>query len=285
MGAVLHRRLGELVADLHVRDGEIRDRVPDGVHQARVTSRRLRSALTTFRPVLVREVTDPISGDLRWMSLGLGDARDAEVVQSRLHRLIPEEARPQELEEVIRRTDEVVEEISREAQVKVDDTLSTYRYHALLASLDRLVAEPPWAKAASQPAEKVLERRLHKEQRRLDRRVRLAREVHDQPAAYDHAMHDVRKSAKRLRYAYEVAEPVLEVPEHRAAAREVTRLLGERQDTVLTRHLLPRIEAAAAAAAEDTEAYRRLHAHEEQRAARLADDALHLLRVELSIVS
>jgi len=285
MGAVLHRRLGELVADLRVRDYEIRDRVPDGVHQARVTSRRLRSALATFRPVLVREVTEPIRTDLRWMSLGLGDARDAEVVHERLHRLIHEHADAQQVEGALRRTDEVVEEVARQAQLKVDEIVETTRYHALLASLDRLVAEPPWAKDASRPAEKVLARRLRKEQGRLDARVQHAREVRHQPADYDHAMHDVRKAAKRMRYAYEVAEPVLGHPARRTAARELTKVLGERQDTVLTRNLLPRIGAAVEAAGDATDVFRRLGALEEQRADELADQALRLLRVRLSTAS
>jgi len=283
MGAVLQRRLGELVADLRVRDRETRDRVPDGLHQARVTCRRLRSALATFRPVLVREVTEPIRGDLRWLALGLGDARDAEVVHARLSRLTREEVPPADTVDVLRRIDGALESVGRAGLEKADAALATERYLALQADLDRLVADPPWAAAASRPAEQELPRRLGREQQRLDRRAARAREVRDHPAAYDDAVHEVRKAAKRLRYAWEVAEPVLgdDAGRHRLAARELTRLLGERQDIVLTRALLARLEAAAAADGEPTDAYRLLRVREEQRAAQIADDALHVLQTEL----
>jgi len=280
MGAVLHRRLGELVADLHVRDGEMRDRVPDGLHQARVTSRRLRSVLVTFRPVLVRELTEPIRGDLRWLALSLGDARDAEVAHARLRRLTLEVAPTAEHDAVLGRIDGVLEGMGRAAQEKVDATLATDRYRVLQAGLDRIVAHPPWAPGASDPAAEVLPPLLEREQRRLHRRVIRAHEVRDHPAAYDEAVHDVRKAAKRLRYAWEVAEPVL--GEHasgqRAAAREVTRLLGERQDIVLTRALLPRLEADAAAEGETTAPWERLRRLESERAAQIASDTLHMLK-------
>jgi CHAD domain-containing protein len=277
IGAVLHQRLGALVADLHVRDEEVRDRVPDGVHQARVTSRRLRSALATFRPVLVREVTEPIRDDLRWLSLGLSDARDAEVVRARLRDVVASEVGRAEQGQVSRRVDAVLQELARAAEAEVDTTLGAHRYHALLGSLDRLVAHPPWSEAAARPAEKILAKRLRRERRRLDKRARRAAGLRDDPAAFDVAVHDMRKAAKRLRYAYEVAEPVLGEPERRVAARRLTKLLGERQDAVLTRDLLPRIEAAAASAGEDTEVYGRLQTSEAQRAAGLADDALRCL--------
>jgi CHAD domain-containing protein len=279
IGAVLHGRLATLVADLHVREGEIRDGMPDGVHQARVTSRRLRSALATFRPVLLRDVTEPIRADLRWFSFGLGDARDAEVAHERLRRVAAEELGPEELDTVLFRIDRHLEEIDPPARRRVEGTLAAERYHALLATLDRLVAHPPWSDKASRPAEKELRRRLDKERGRVEDTVNRATEVHDHPAAYDEAVHDVRKAVKRLRYAWEVAEPAFgeEASTELAAAKELTKMLGERQDTVLTRALLPRLEAEAAASGEATDPYRRLRLHEEQRAARLADDALRLL--------
>ena len=274
IGAVLHRRLGALVADLRVRDGETRDGVPDGLHQARVTSRRLRSALATFRPALDREVTEPIRVDLRWLALSLGAARDAEVVHARLRRLIPESA-------VARaRVDRVLDPMTRSAGEQVDSALTADRYRTLQVSLDRLVAHPPWTKAAGKPAEQVLPRRLRREQRRLDRRADRAAEVRDQPGAYDDAVHDVRKAAKRLRYAWEVAEPVLggEAERQRTAARELTRLLGERQDITLTVALLPIIEAGAAADGEATEPWEGLRREEVVRADHIAAETLDMLK-------
>jgi CHAD domain-containing protein len=40
---------------------------PDAVHQMRVATRRLRSALATYRPLLDRERTDPVRQELKWL--------------------------------------------------------------------------------------------------------------------------------------------------------------------------------------------------------------------------
>ena len=54
------------------------------MHKMRVGTRRLRSALATFRPLLDRAVTDPIRDELKWIAGELGGARDAEVLRERL---------------------------------------------------------------------------------------------------------------------------------------------------------------------------------------------------------
>ena len=56
----------------------------------------------------------------------------------------------------------------------------------------------------------------------------------------DRALHDVRKAAKRLRYAAEAATPVLGggAEELAARAEAVQEVLGEHQDTVVSRAAL-----------------------------------------------
>lgn len=76
--------LAAQVAELVARDPEVRRDVEDSVHKMRVATRRLRSALSTFRPLLDREVTDPLRDELRWLAAVLGAARDAEVLHARL---------------------------------------------------------------------------------------------------------------------------------------------------------------------------------------------------------
>ena len=65
--------------ELRVRRGE-----PDSVHQLRVASRRMRSALQAFRPLLDRDRTDPVVADLREFGRELAPARDAEVLNERI---------------------------------------------------------------------------------------------------------------------------------------------------------------------------------------------------------
>ncbi|WP_315099151.1 CHAD domain-containing protein, partial [uncultured Cellulomonas sp.] len=72
---------------LGLRDGD-----DDAVHDARVATRRLRAALSVYRPVLDRTVTDPLRDDLADLGHVLGAARDAHVEHRALrHRLAHED--------------------------------------------------------------------------------------------------------------------------------------------------------------------------------------------------
>jgi CHAD domain-containing protein len=51
----------------------------EGVHQVRVSFRRMRSALTLFRDAVPREATDRWNEEMRWIASELGDARDLDV--------------------------------------------------------------------------------------------------------------------------------------------------------------------------------------------------------------
>ncbi len=57
---------------------------PEGVHQARVASRRLRSDLRTFRTALDPAWAEPLREELRWLGTVLGEARDADVLFDRM---------------------------------------------------------------------------------------------------------------------------------------------------------------------------------------------------------
>src|SRR5262249_12242608 len=48
---------------------------PDGVHQMRIATRRLRAALSTFRKLLPKRQRRRASEELRWLANTLGDAR------------------------------------------------------------------------------------------------------------------------------------------------------------------------------------------------------------------
>jgi hypothetical protein len=61
-----------------------------------------------------------------------------------------------------------------------------------------------------------------------------------------------------------------------AAAKRMSSVLGERQDTVVVRQHLTELAAAATAAGESAFTYGRLHAREEARAARLDEDFARL---------
>jgi CHAD domain-containing protein len=90
--------------------------------------------------------------------------------------------------------------------------------------------------------------------------------VHGEDA--EHALHEARKAAKRVRYTAEVAAPVLGPPAEALVTcmKQVQDVLGEAQDTVVTRAWCLRLATAAVGAGEDTFTYGRLHGLEEARA-------------------
>jgi CHAD domain-containing protein len=265
---VVQRRLAEQVAELLRRDHEIRRGRDEGVHRARVACRRLRSALATFRPLLDREITEPLRGEIRWLGTQLGGARDAKVVRDRLTKLVEDE---EQVDGVARRRIDATYARRREAADRVvSTTLTSARYFELLDALDRLVAEPPWTGVAEADARDVLPRRVQRDWKRLRRRVDEVETAADR----DLAMHEARKAAKRLRYAAEAVRPVWGKDAKRLvkATKRITTLLGERQDTVMSRAELAELTAEAQQAGEDTFTFGRLHAREEKRADDLDDE-------------
>jgi CHAD domain-containing protein len=86
-------------------------------------------------------------------------------------------------------------------------------------------------------------------------------------AEQDHELHEVRKAAKRLRYAAESAVPVLgdEATDLAARAEEVQEVLGEFQDSVVSRDLLRQLAVQVHLDGGNAFTFGRLHAAEEHR--------------------
>jgi CHAD domain-containing protein len=271
-GEVLQARLTEQVALLHRRDEEVREGADDAVHQLRVTCRRLRGALGTFRPVVEREVTDPFRDELRWLARTLGGARDAEVARERLESLLDGLPRISVVGPVRHRIRRTYEERQRTADEHAARVLGGARYRRLLARADAVAADPPFSDLAGEPADDVLVKRTHRDRKRFEARVALVADA--QPRDVDAAWHHARKAAKRLRYAAETLEPGWGEPaaELLDRAKAVTKLLGERQDTVVLRTDLRRLARVAHVAGESTFTYGALHEAERATAARVDEE-------------
>jgi len=82
---VIKHVFAESIASLLKHDPLIRTSGdPEAVHQARVATRKLRSHLRTFGPLLDPEWTESLRPELGWLALGLGAVRDREVLLERL---------------------------------------------------------------------------------------------------------------------------------------------------------------------------------------------------------
>ena len=263
-GDVARTALADLVGGLQTADLMVRTDTPDGVHQVRVSCRRLRSVLAAFRPVLAREQTDPIRDELQWAGAQLSGSRDAEVAVAHLREMVAAQPVELVLGPVAAR---LQQEELRDGLAGGDEArraLADPRYLDLLDTLADLVADPPLTEEAGRPAVPAVQAVLAHTVTRLRRAVELAQGTDD-----PEALHDVRKAAKRLRYTADVAVAVLGDPvrELVAALKEVQDVLGNRQDTFVTREVCTRLGLQAFAAGENPWTYGRLHALEECRSA------------------
>ncbi len=264
-GEVLRARLVAQACALLRHDAGMRCGRAGSLHEARVACRRLRAALATYRPLVDRSETDPLREELRWFARSLGEARDAEVARELLDDLLDAEPPSLVPGPAPARLESAFGEEQRRARALVAEVLGSARYLGVLDDLERLVAEPPWTGRADEPAAAVLLPRVRREMKRLRRRVDAAWQA--EPAEYDEALHEARKAAKRLRYACEALEPVWgpDAERLRKAATQVTRVLGERQDTTVSRERLLGVAAEAEEAGESTFVWGRLHGREQAR--------------------
>ncbi|WP_051298282.1 CYTH and CHAD domain-containing protein [Arthrobacter castelli] len=264
---LVHARIAGQVTELGRRDSEIRRGKPEGVHKARLACRRLRGALGTFRPVLDREVTEPIRAELRWLAHALAEARDLDVAHDRLRGLADDVAPSLVMGPVRRRIERTHTPLRKAAHARAREALASERYFALREDLDRLAAEPPWTARAEDDARDVLPRCLRKDLKRLRKRVRRVRSS-DDPAQRDSAIHAARRTAKRLRYAAETLQPVWgrEAKAVAKPAKRMASILGVRQDALVTMPQLVGLAKEADAAGESTFTYGLLHAEEQRRA-------------------
>jgi CHAD domain-containing protein len=262
-GAVLLAHLGEQVDQLITRDRGARSDEPDAVHQMRVATRRLRSALATYRPLLERERTDPLRDELRWLGQLLGGSRDAEVLHWRLQDLVAAQPAEVVLGPVRRRVDLELRKRHRAANADLVAGLGSDRYIQLLDALDDLVANPPLTVRAGTKARNQLPALVGRAAGRVDRAARAAADA-PTPQARDQCLHEVRKSAKRARYAAESATAVIGKPARRLAdrMRALQDVLGEHQDSVASRALLLELAAAAHLNSENAFTYGLMHAAE-----------------------
>lgn len=264
-GAAVRAHLAAQVAELVRRDPMARRDLPEAVHTMRVSTRRLRSALTTFRPLVDRALTDPLRIELRWLAGALGAARDAEVLQTRLLALLAAEPPELVLGRVLPRIDAAMTTRRDRAHEQLGAALSSERYLQLLDALDLLVAEPPLLGLARGDAEPVLARLLRRTWRRLDRTMAAADRANG-PRVHE-LLHEVRKDAKRARYAAEAVQPVFGRPARRfaAAMEQLQESLGDVQDGVVSREVLRELGARGHLAGENAFTFGRLHAREQAR--------------------
>lgn len=156
---------------------------PEALHQTRVALRRLRSALSIFKPVVADDRFLHLASELKWLAGSLGPARDLDVLRERLGG----SANPALLT------------ARDEAYTVALDALDSRRTRDLMIDMVEWTALGIWRSQLSDaihaPAAVFASEVIGKLHRRMKRRGR------DLDHLDDEARHDVRITAKKLRYA------------------------------------------------------------------------------------
>jgi CHAD domain-containing protein len=215
--------------------------------------------------VVDREAGDRIRVELKWLAGELGVARDAEVQREHFAAEVAEQPAELVMGRVAGRIDDHLRGVYKEGRAGAMAALESVRYFRLLDALEELIAKPPLV-GDDRKAAKQIGDLLDHDWRRMRKAVKRAKAA-ETSAEEDHELHEVRKAAKRLRYAAESAVPVLGdgAAELAARAEEVQEVLGEHQDSVVSRDLLRQLAVQVHLDGGNAFTFGRLHAAEEIR--------------------
>ena len=196
LGSVLNNCMGHWLANhAAVLDG----RDTEGVHQMRVALRRMRSALTIFKSILPVEDYEWLQSEAKSLIGDLGGVRDWDVFVDELLQPVIE-ARPEDANLIVLR--DAVDQERRLAQERARSALRSPAYLRFVLELGAWLESRGWRRAETQTS---LDRRLvvladEVLRKRHKQAVKLGRNFDTLP---DEALHRLRISLKKLRYATE----------------------------------------------------------------------------------
>ena len=250
-GDVLLAYVREQANRLRWADVDLRlDPDGEGVHDLRVQARRLRTALRVNRPLVAQTVGRHVERELQLLGRVLSPVRDHQVVHdlmaSRATSLPPDRA-----VRMLSLFDHYRSSADERSAADMQAALGSDRYLRLLNDLDDLANGHGLTDLAAEPAGPVLAAHLRTALRRLEKAAKAVRNA--APSERSERLHDLRKSAKTLRYACEVAEPVhgpsAQLLEGRAKLLQT--VLGDHLDRMLLAEQLEPLARAEGATAAD----------------------------------
>jgi CHAD domain-containing protein len=233
MAEVVQQAIASAVQRLLAHDPILRlDLGTVGVHQARVSTRRLRSDLRTFEVVVDIEWAEALRDELKWLADALGAVRDVDVLGIRfrrdLEKLDDSDVGPGE---------ELLRHLSSQREERLDRlqrTVDSDRYFDLLDRLVDAAEHPALLPDAERPAADVLTEIVSSPWHKLRK---AARKLGRHPS--DEELHNLRIKAKRARYASEAATRAIpKASDFASAVSDLQDVLGEQHDAVVAEQWL-----------------------------------------------
>jgi CHAD domain-containing protein len=227
-GTVVRAALAASVQRLLAHDPIVRlEAGPAGVHQGRVSTRRLRSDLRTFADLVETAWAESLRGELAWLADLLGGVRDLDVLGERLGKAV------NDLDTSFQPDGwRLLRHIARQRRRRYDELHAAMESDRYFDLLDRLVAaaeRPQLTELAAKPAADVIVSLASAPFHRLAKAVK-----HLGRHASDEELHRARIRAKWARYATEaVARYEPDAGALAAAVAELQGVLGDQHDAVV----------------------------------------------------
>ena len=205
---------------------------PEGVHQMRVATRRIRAALRALGKVLPRKSTRKLGKEFKWIAAVLGDVRDLDVYRENLNGYAAEI--PDEEKSLLVDYRQHLAENWQRARQQLVRSLSSERYKQLTEYFAEVLRKGPPKSTKSRVGmiciADVAQEIIGKSYRRVisdGRRIRAD--------SRDEELHALRIDCKRLRYLFEFFYPFYGRDLNRPIKRlkRLQDLLGEFQDACL----------------------------------------------------
>jgi triphosphatase len=198
---------------------------PEPVHQMRVAVRRLRSAIKVFRRGVQSTEVDAADAGLKALAARLGPTRDWDVFVTETFAAVAE-AFPHEKH--LQRLLAAAERRRRASHGELRAFLTSFEFHRLGIELACLAGGTEWQATLGEAEQAELALSLNDFAARvLDRRLKRLVQVESTLAELEpSALHAIRLSAKRLRYAAEIFAPLYS---GKSTSRYLRRL-GDLQD-------------------------------------------------------
>ena len=216
---------------------------PEGVHQMRVATRRLRALVSAFQELIDGDVLADLRTELRWLQQALGPARDWDVfideILVPLMKSLPGEGGLEDLLDHCKRARAQAYEAAHRA-------LAEARYTRLLLRLALWLGDGGWASRDPENETRLKAPVRDWADEVLSRRAAKLAKLGKKHKKLNHAqLHELRIAAKKMRYACEFFRGVYDDKALKHTVRRLVQLqetLGSLNDAVTGHQLLDDIE-------------------------------------------